>query len=145
MGTAATVLIQTFKCLKQIAPVYIFSDSIFTYSTHSRIINSARIRESILKKILVNKTVRMDSHKYFDSSYKVIWQKLMDSCKIPLGESKWILTLGREFMTLDLHPYSDHIQPLQLGSAPQVCTSFYQTISSEFLVQGNHTQFSQDH
>ena len=24
----------------------------------------------------------------------------MDSCKIPLGESKWIHTLGREFQTL---------------------------------------------
>ena len=24
----------------------------------------------------------------------------MDSCKIPLGESKWILALGREFLTL---------------------------------------------
>ena len=24
----------------------------------------------------------------------------MDSCKIPLGESKWILALGRKFLTL---------------------------------------------
>ena len=30
------LLIQTFKCLKQIAPVYISSNFIFTYSTHSK-------------------------------------------------------------------------------------------------------------
>ena len=28
----------------------------------------------------------------------------MDSCKIPLGESKWILALGREFLTLTSKP-----------------------------------------
>ena len=33
----------------------------------------------------------MDSHKYFSLSYKVIWQESVDFCKIPLGESKWIL------------------------------------------------------
>ena len=30
------LLIQTFKCLKQIAPVYVSSNFIFTYSTHSK-------------------------------------------------------------------------------------------------------------
>ena len=44
----------------------------------------------------------MDSRKYFSLSYKVIWRESMDSCKIPLGESKWILALGREFLTLNI-------------------------------------------
>ena len=35
----------------------------------------------------------MDSCKYFSSSYKAI-------CQIPLRDSKWILALGREFLTL---------------------------------------------
>ena len=42
----------------------------------------------------------MDSGKYFDLSYKVLWRESMDSCKIPLGESKWILALDCEFLTL---------------------------------------------
>ena len=33
---------------------------------------------------------QMDCRKYFSSSYKVIWQESMDSCKIPLRESKWL-------------------------------------------------------
>ena len=45
----------------------------------------------------------MDSHKYFGLSYKVIWQESIDSCTIPLGESKWIFSLGVEFLTLLLN------------------------------------------
>ena len=44
----------------------------------------------------------MDSCKYFSLSYKVIWRESMDSCKIPMGESKWILVLAREFLTLNI-------------------------------------------
>ena len=42
----------------------------------------------------------MDSRNYFRSSYKVMWQESMDSCRIPLGESKWILALCCKFLTL---------------------------------------------
>ena len=45
----------------------------------------------------------MDSCKYFGLSYKAIWCESMDSCKIPLGESKWILALGCEFLTLSFN------------------------------------------
>ena len=48
--------------------------------TASRVRNSARIRESILAKIL-NKI----ASKYFSLSYKVIWRESVDSCKIPPG------------------------------------------------------------
>ena len=42
----------------------------------------------------------MDSRKYLNLSYKVTWRESMDSCKIPQRESKWILALGCEFLTL---------------------------------------------
>ena len=63
---------------------------------------TVRIRESILVKILVTKIARikMDSRKFISLSYKVIWQESMDSCKILLGEFKWILAPDSEFLTL---------------------------------------------
>ena len=42
----------------------------------------------------------MDLVKYLSLSYKVLWRESMDSCKIPLGESRWILALGCKFVTL---------------------------------------------
>ena len=42
----------------------------------------------------------MDSRNYLSLSYKVIRRESMDSCKITLGESKWILAHGHEFLTL---------------------------------------------
>ena len=86
--------------------------------------NLARIQESILAKILDNKIARIqiDSCKYFSLSYKVIWQESMDFCKISLGESRWILTLGCKFLTLkyiveadiDWHFCVRNSQPLAL-------------------------------
>ena len=52
----------------------------------------------------------MDSRKYFSSSYIVIWGESMDSCKILMRESKWILALGREFLTLRDRVCNLHIE-----------------------------------
>ena len=51
----------------------------------------------------------MDSRKYFSLSYKVIWRESMDSCKIPLGDSKWILALGCEISDPELVEYNQTI------------------------------------
>ena len=47
-----------------------------------------------------NPSIHSPHQQYFSLSYNVIWRESMDSCKIPLGESKWILALGYEFLTL---------------------------------------------
>ena len=71
-------------------------DQKFSKNPFSQRFPSTKLRESIVY-----------FSKYFSLSYKVIWWESMNSCKIPLGESKWILALGHEFLTL--HVPGTHI------------------------------------
>ena len=54
------------------------------------------------QRFLSTKVAKMNSRKYFSSSNKVYYnvRESMDSCKLPLGEFKRILTLGCDFLTL---------------------------------------------
>ena len=61
--------------------------------------------------------------KYFSLPYQVIWRESMDSCKIPRGESKWILALGREFLTLDIHGHGS-LHSISLVLPPPLSTDW---------------------
>ena len=59
----------------------------------------------------------------FLQSYKVISWESMDSCKIPLGESKWILAICCKFLTLaqKISFFLDHACVQQCTWVPPPC------------------------